>query len=148
MTSLEECLEKGYLKREGIDPALVKKELRESEYDLERAKKALSEEDFKWTIIKCYYSMFHAAKAVLFSLGLREKRHFAVQVALEDLSKRGKLEGIYLDYFSATMEAREDADYRYEYSRERAEEIMGYASKFITKMKELAKAFKTQGKEV
>lgn len=145
MSSIKECLEKGYLKKERPDHALVEKEMKESEYDMGKARKALKEGDFKWAIIKCYYSMFHAAKAVLFSIGLREKRHFAVQIVLEDLVKRGKLEGIYLEYLSASMEAREDADYRYEYSRERAEDMMEYCVGFVSKMKGLVKAFKNSG---
>ena len=142
MTDIKDCLEKGYLKEEKPDPALIEKELKESDHDLERAKKAVAEEDFKWAIIKCYYSMFHAAKALLFSLGLREKRHFAVQIVLEDLVKKGKLESIYLEYFSASMGAREDADYRYKYSREKAEDITGYSVRFASKIKELVKTFK------
>ena len=67
--------------------------------------------------------MFHASRAVLFSLGFREKRHFAVQVVLEDLNKKGKLESIYLEYFGAAMEAREGADYRYVYSENIAKDV-------------------------
>jgi len=43
-------------------------------------------------LIQSYYAMFHAAKAVLFSMGLREKKHFAVTMVLEMLSKEGKIE--------------------------------------------------------
>ena len=103
MTDIHECIEKGYLKKIEPDPKIIEKEITEADYDLERAKHALEEKDFKWCIIKSYYSMFHAARAVLFSLGLKEKRHFAVQVVLEDLIKKGKLESIYLDYISSYL---------------------------------------------
>ena len=139
MTDLRECLKKGYLKKEKYDPLLVKKEFKEADYDLNKARKALEDKDFKWAIIKCYYSMFHAAKAILFSMGLREKRHFAVQVVLEDIIKNGRLESIYLEYLSASMEAREDADYRYTYSVEMAREMLEYSVKFISKMKNIVK---------
>ncbi len=142
MTGLKECLKKGYLKKEKYDPLLVKKEFREADYDLNKARKALEDKDVKWAIIKCYYSMFHAAKALLFSMGLRERRHFAVQAVLEDLIKNGKLESIYLEYLSASMEAREDADYRYKYSMEMAKEILEYSVKFISKMKSIVKKYK------
>jgi uncharacterized protein (UPF0332 family) len=136
--NIDECVSKGYLQRIGKDSGLIKKEFDESEYDLKRAKKALDDNDFKWAIVKSYYSMFHSARAVLFSMGLRERRHFAVEVVLESLSKEGKLEGIYLDYFAASMEARENADYRYKYRKETAEEMIEYAEKFLETMKKLA----------
>lgn len=137
--NIQECIEQGYLRRMEPDQKTIEKELKESEYDLERAIHALEEKDFKWCIVKSYYSMFHAARAVLFSLGLREKRHFAVQVVLEDLNKKGKLESIYLDYFSSAMEWREAADYRYSHSEETAIDIVEDAKKFLSKMNELLK---------
>ncbi len=80
--NVQECIEQGYLRRVEPDRILIEKEMKEADYDLERANHALEEKDFKWCIVKSYYSMFHAAKAVLFSLGLKEKKHFAVQVVL------------------------------------------------------------------
>ncbi len=139
MTDIYGCIEKGYLRKTEPEPKIIKKELSEADYDLDRAKHALDEKDFKWCIIKSYYSMFHAARAVLFSLGLKEKRHFAVQVVLEDLIKKGKLESIYLDYLSSAMEWREDADYRYTHSEETAIDCIENAGKFLAKMEELLK---------
>lgn len=134
---VKECIEQGFLRKIGRDPNLVRKELNEADYDLKRAVHALGEEDVKWCIIQSYYSMFHSARAVLFSLGFRERRHFAVQVVLEDLVKKGKLESIYLDYLSSAMEWRENADYRYDYSDEIASELLDTAKKFLSRMKGL-----------
>ncbi|MCK5233240.1 MAG: HEPN domain-containing protein [Candidatus Aenigmarchaeota archaeon] len=137
MTTVQDCIDQGYLRKCAFDIKLVEKELKEAEYDFGKAKHALEEEDFKWCIVKAYYSMFHAAKAVLFSLGLREKRHFAVGVVLEDLVKKGKLESRYVDYFSSAMEWRESADYKYTHSEEIATDIVANTEKFIFKMKGL-----------
>lgn len=137
MTTVQDCIDQGYLRKCAFDTKLVEKELKEAEYDFGKAKHALEEEDFKWCIVKAYYSMFHAAKAVLFSLGLREKRHFAVGVVLEDLVKKGKLESRYVDYFSSAMEWRESADYKYTHSEEIATDIVANTEKFIFKMKGL-----------
>lgn len=71
--NIEECLKEGFLKRIKKDSKLIQKEIEEAEYDLEKARKALSERDCKWTIIKADYSMFHAARALLFSLGSGKK---------------------------------------------------------------------------
>lgn len=137
MTSVQDCIDQGYLRKCALDIKLVEKELKEAEYDFGKAKHALEEDDFKWCIVKAYYSMFHGAKAVIFSLGLREKRHFAVRVVLEDLVKKGRLESRYVDYFSSAMEWRESADYKYTHSEEIATDIVANTEKFVSKMKDL-----------
>ena len=136
---VKKCLELGYLKKEKPDPKMIEKELKEASYDFQSAKKAFSDKDFKWCIIKSYYSMFHSARAVLFSNGLRERRHFAVEVVLQNLAKRGKIEEKYLGYYSAAMEWREDADYRYNYSEEIASDILENAERFLDAMKNAIK---------
>jgi uncharacterized protein (UPF0332 family) len=100
---------------------------------------ALEEGDFEWSIVKSYYSMFHAARAALFSLGLKERRHFAVRVVLDDLNSRGKLESRFVSDFSVAVAAREDADYRYTYSQETAALLAGAAEDFLSRMRRLAK---------
>ena len=137
---IKEGIEKGFLQEVELDEKLVKKELDESEYDKEKAAKAFEEEDFKWSIVKNYYAMFHAARAILFKLGLREKRHFVISVVLEDLSKKGKLEQNFVDYFNAAISFREDADYHYSYSKESALHILEIAEEFNDRMKKLVEA--------
>ena len=82
--NIDECLRKGFLKKINIDRTLIDKELAEADYDLEKAEKAFKEKDFKWCIVKSYYSMFHSARSILFKTGYREKRHFAISIVLED----------------------------------------------------------------
>lgn len=134
---IEECLKMGFLTKIEPDKKLIEKEIKEAEYDLGRAEAAVEENDWKWCIVQSYYSMFHAARAVLFSLGYRERRHFAIQIVLEDLVKQGKLENIYIEYFSTAMDYREGADYHYLYSEEIARDMLENAQKFFDKMKKL-----------
>jgi len=136
---VEECIQKGFLKHVKVDRKLVQKELDEAKYDLSRAKNSLKEDDFKWSIVKTYYSMFHAAKAVLFSLGLREKRHFVVGIILERLSKEGKLRFKFVNDYRGAMSAREDAGYRYVHTKDSAEYLIDVAEEFLKKMEELSK---------
>lgn len=136
---IEECLREGFLRRIKVDRKLVQKELEEAKYDLSRARDALADDDFKWSIVKTYYSMFHAARAVLFSLGLREKRHFAVGVVLESLSKEGRLRSKFVNDYRGAMLAREDADYRYVHSKDTAEYLIEVAEEFLEKMEELSR---------
>lgn len=81
--------------------------------------------------------MFHSARAVLFNLGFREKRHIAIVIILEDLNYKGKLETTYVNDFKAGISAREDADYHYSYSRESAEHMMEITGEFNERMKKL-----------
>ncbi|MBA7501521.1 hypothetical protein ES706_00092 [subsurface metagenome] len=136
---VESCLLEGFLQRIKVERDLIEKELKEAKYDFEKAKHAIEEGDFKWSIVKSYYSMFHAARAVLFSLGLKERRHFAIRVVLEDLNMKGKLESKFISDFSAALGAREDADYRYTYSQETAAYLLRAAGDFLARMKRLAK---------
>src|SRR3989339_583970 len=98
---INEAIEQRFLLRIEPDKKLVDKELKESDYDFDKAEKAFKEEDYKWSIVKGYYAMFHAARAVLFNLGFREKRHFVVGIVLEDLNKKGKLESRFVNDFNA-----------------------------------------------
>ena len=136
---IESCLQEGFLQRIKVERDLIEKELEEAKYDLEKAKHAIEEDDFKWSIVKSYYSMFHAARAVLFSLGLKERRHFAIRVVLENLNMEGKLESKFISDFSAALGAREDADYRYTYSQETAAYLSRAAGDFLAGMKRLTK---------
>jgi len=134
---IENLIEEGYLEKIKPDKELINKEIKEAEYDLKKAKNALEEDDFKWCIVKSYYSIFHAAKAVLFSLGFREKRHFVVGIVLEKLCKEGKLQFRYVNDYKGAMLAREDADYRYVYAKDTAEYLVEIAEEFLSKMKEI-----------
>jgi len=136
---IESCLREGFLQEIKVERDLIEKELEEAKYDSGKAKRAFEEGDFKWSIVKSYYSMFHAARAVLFSLGLKERRHFAIRVVLEDLNAKGKLESRFISDFSAALGAREDADYRYTYSQETAAYLLRAAEDFLARMKRLAK---------
>ncbi len=136
---LGECLEKGLLKKIKVDKERIKKELEEGRRDFLDAKASFKAGKFKWAIIQCYYSIFHYARAVLFSFGLKERSHLALSIFLEDLVKKRKLESKYANDFKAAMFTRESADYRAEYSRERAGKLIEIAKEFNKRMKNLAR---------
>ena len=71
----------------------------------------------------------------MFLMGYREKSHFAVGQFLGCLSKDGKLEERFATDFKAAMSARQGADY--DYSREKAEQVISLAEEFIDRMGEL-----------
>jgi len=134
---IEDLIAEGFLAKVKPDKMLIEKEIQEAKYDLNRAKGAFQEKDFKWCIIKSYYSMFHSAKALLFSLGLKERRHFAIAIVLEELSREGKIESSFVYDFKAAMSAREDADYKYLYTSDKANYLLTIAGEFLLRIKKL-----------
>ena len=137
--NINSCIEKGFLIKSEPDIELSNKELKEADYDLKSAEKAFEDKDYKWCIVKCYYSIFHSAKALLFKIGYIEKKHIAVVVVLEDLNKKGKLESKYLNDYKAAFSSREDADYSYTYSKETAQYDLEIAEEFSKKIEKLLK---------
>lgn len=135
--NVEDCIAAGHLQRIPANEGYAAKEWRECGNDFREAKDRLKAKRFKWSTISAYYAMFHAAKALLFKLGFREKAHYAIGVVLEDLVKKGKLESKYANDFRAAMSVRESADYRYVYSEETANNLVEIAGDFIAEIKRL-----------
>jgi len=121
--------------------ATVERELTEAKGDLDSAKKSLLESDFKWTIIKAYYSMFHACKSLLFSAGYVEKSHECLIAAIEELfTERGILPPAIVSDLRRAKTAREAADYGLAYGEasangtvQDAEQIFDIISGYLVK---------------
>ncbi len=79
--------------------------------------------------------MFHAARAVLYHHGYREKSHACIELFLGKLVSDGKLDQRYRDYFQAARYLRERADYDSSYSAGNAGKTMINAADFTEKMK-------------
>lgn len=133
----DELVEEGQIRKIKPSTELAEKEFKESEYDMEHAEKSFEEKDYKWAIIKAYFAVFHSARAILFLIGLREKTHFVVGRVLDKICDDGKLESRYVADFKAALSARQGADYHYDYSKERAIEIIELAKEFIDEMEKL-----------
>lgn len=116
------CLNNRGLRKFPITTLNIEKEIKESRNDLESAQKSLLELDYKWTIIKAYYSMFHAGKSLVISAGYIEKTHDCLIVAVEELFiDKGILpRSIVVDFRNAKT-ARESADYGLTYGKDSAE---------------------------
>ena len=116
------CISSRGLRKFHAIPLNIEDEMREAGRDLESAKRSLLEEDYKWTIIKAYYSMFHAFKSLLFSAGYTEKSHDCLIVAIEELfTGKGLLPPSIVTDIRHAKTARESADYGLAYGRDSAE---------------------------
>jgi uncharacterized protein (UPF0332 family) len=131
-----QLLEQRKLFRSRIAREMIKKEIKAAERDLQDARDSLEQKKFKWATIQGYYSIFHSARALLYSRGFREKSHYALLVAIRELYSN-ELEQELIRSFGQAMELREQADYGLEFSESGAMETIESAEKFLQRAKEL-----------
>jgi len=130
----QKALEKKRISLFSKGKALTTKELEAAKDDLNEAKDRLKNKKYKYATITAYYSMFHAARALIYSKGYREKSHYYLLVALQALFvDKGLIEDELAKDFHTAMVLRESADYHGEFSREGAESSIESATKFLQK---------------
>lgn len=82
--------------------------------------------------------MFHAARALLYSRGYREKSHYCLSVAMRHLFVAdGALDQGMIDDLDDARTLREDADYRAEFSEASASYNLQAARRMLTRANEL-----------
>jgi len=109
---IDRCIKLGLLKR--IPPSKEKAEgsMKNAENWLREAKNNLQNLTFRSCILTSYLAMFHAARAILFIDGFREKSHFAVARYLEDkYATTGLLEKEWIDILDFYRETRHEDQY-------------------------------------
>lgn len=113
---------------------LVMKELSMAKNDLLDAKAGFDNQRYKWSTIQAYYAMFHAARALIYSRGYREKSHYCLAIALGALFVDENLMKVQTvrDFINA-MNLREAADYEAEFSQSGANATIASAERFIHK---------------
>jgi uncharacterized protein (UPF0332 family) len=130
----KQCLESSKIIPFSRGKRLVKKELSIARSDLSDAKAGFENRRYKWSTVQAYYSMFHAARALIYSRSYREKSHYCLAVALRALFvDEGLLEVQIARDFANAMSLREAADYEAEFSEAGAKAVIVSAEKFIKK---------------
>lgn len=111
---------------------VARKELEVAKEDLNSSKRDFKARDYKWSISQSYYAMFHAARALLFSAGYKERSHYCLAIAIEHLfCGKGKLSKKLINSLSTARKLRELADYESEYTKNSAEIVLERAEEFI-----------------
>lgn len=139
--NVEECLEKGLLKRENADLGKARSSLKMGKHKLEIAKKEQEHEIYESALINAYTSMFHCARALLYRDGYKERSHYAVWVYLNE-KYSGKLEKKYLGEFEGLRVARHGLMYGLEEENEeecaqKAKEAIETAEGFMEAVKKI-----------
>jgi len=82
--------------------------------------------------------MYHGARALLYSVSYRERSHYCLRIALQELFVDTHiLDRPFLDAFSAAMRLRENADYRSDFSKGGATLLVESAGRFLAKAKQV-----------
>ncbi|MBI4211221.1 MAG: HEPN domain-containing protein [Deltaproteobacteria bacterium] len=128
----EECLRKGGIKVFRDATKLTEKELTIAASDLAEAKDGLQHQRWKWSTIQAYYSMFHAARALLYAKGYREKSHHCLRIGIAHLYyDAGKNFEDLIDIFQLAKRMRENADYADDFSENNSKKITQAADAFL-----------------
>lgn len=136
MSEFEECIKKRRLIKIKATSEMIQRELDDAAYDLCSAHHSYDEGNYKWAVVQSYYSMFHAAKALVLNKGYREKSHRCLLVALKELySLEGEDAEEMTDNLELCMHLRHEADYGLSYTSESAHIALKYAEDFLSKTK-------------
>ena len=130
--TFKDCVEKRRIVHFPEAIHLAAPELDDAKNDLMSAKEELAKSGFKWATIKGYYSIFHSARALLYSKGYRERGHFCLYLAIRELFvKEHQLDEKLVEDFKNSMVLREDADYGRNFSKQGAESTISVADNFL-----------------
>lgn len=75
---LEDCLEEGFLRKHKFPLEVIQKELENAQKHLANARKCIDSEMYDLASVSIYTGMFHAARAILFRDGFKERNHVCV----------------------------------------------------------------------
>ncbi len=138
-SDFEKCIRENRLKKEAPDWRVVEKEIASSHHDLSSAKRSLGSRDFHWAVSQAYYSCFHSAKALVLAKGFREKSHYCLAIALEELHP--EMPAGFAGLLLSLRRMRESADYTLEeISKEDASHAIEEAAGFLEYAKKTLKS--------
>ncbi len=129
----DDCVSKGRIKK---FPAA--KEMKAAEDDLTVASKSFKKGETKWATVQAYYAMFHAARALIYSKGYRERSHYCLTVAVKVLFVADRLLDVELiEALQLAKTLRENADYENEFSKDSARSLLEKAEQWVRKSKRI-----------
>ena len=136
--NFKKCIENKKIFKADEAKFLVDKEMKLAAQDLEEALERLEAKKYRWPTIQCYYSMFHSARALLYSKGYRERSHICLVEAIRELFvKDGTLPKEIVEIFSKSKLLREDADYKGDFTEDNAKVLADFAKIFLDNVKEI-----------
>ncbi|MBU4142070.1 MAG: HEPN domain-containing protein [Patescibacteria group bacterium] len=136
----QECIKKGKLKTFSRGRDLADKEIRLAKEDLDSSKNSFGEENFRWSVVQAYYSMFHSARGLLYNKNYREHSHYCLIEAIRDLYvATGDLSNLSLEALIKAKQLREAADYYGDFSEINAKRLLKSAEEFMEESEKIVK---------
>lgn len=105
MNTIDRCFQIGQLKKSVPDIGKAKSSIKISEQNYADALVQFENKCYKWTFIAAYASMFHAARALLFKDGVKERSHFCLCNYIKE-KYRGIIEEKFLNELDNLREGR------------------------------------------
>lgn len=142
LSSLEDCIDKGLLRRVPSSKNKAAESLKKAKVMLEEARANLNSMRINSAVIVAYLAIFNAAKAVLFRDGYREKSHACVARYLESkYAQKGKISFEHIALLDRFRSSRHATQYDVSYypSKKEAEQMMDFAKDFIGKIENILK---------
>ena len=81
---VRECLEKGLLKRDAPNKEKADRSIEVAWTKVEKSKELLKVNMLDMAEVNVYGAMFHAARALLYKDGLKERSHYAIYIYLKE----------------------------------------------------------------
>lgn len=141
-SKVEKCFEEGMLKKIKPNMNYARQSLKQAEHFLAEAEKLIEASIKDMAFIALYNASFHAARALLFKDGVKERSHYCVSKYIEE--KYGEKEIITMRQ-AVILDALRERRNIIQYSLEQPEieedlnEIYGEVERFIEKAKEILK---------
>ncbi|MCD6227373.1 HEPN domain-containing protein [Candidatus Micrarchaeota archaeon] len=141
--NFEECVRKNLIKKNSSAKVRVDKSLMTSERFLIASQKNYEIKQLEMTLIAAYNSIFHSARALLFSKGYVERSHYCLFIALKEMYKDDHKMSEILPRIDKIRVSRHNTQYSGEIVLEKeAEFVIETAEDFLTLVKNILKKSK------
>ncbi len=129
LPEFDDCLKRGKIVRFPPAKKLAAKELDVARADLVASQNSLKQKNYKWAT---YYTMFHAARTLLYHKGCREKSHYCLILAMKAFYvSEGVLEMRLVESLQMAKAMREGADYENTFDAKSAKALVEQAEEFL-----------------
>jgi uncharacterized protein (UPF0332 family) len=143
LINVRECFRKRLLRRISPSRGLARKSLKQAKSFLKEASDLLNLKKERMAVIALYNTFFHAARALLFKDGVKERSHFCVARYLEEYYvKKDLLDIKFLNYLETLRDLRHETQYSVEEVEieQDLDEIYLICSDFIDVIEKLLKS--------
>ncbi len=139
LTELEDCFTKELLRTVPPSRDKAHESLRMAGAYLEETKQVFRAGSCRLSMSGVYMALFHAARAVLYRDGIREKSHYCIGRYLETYVTSGRIDGKWVIFFDRIRKKRESNQYSFDVppSNEEIEGMLVLTEQFIGIIKDV-----------